>query len=141
MSPAVRLATVTDTPLSVDAVLAAVADPSVGGIGVFLGVVRDTDDGQDVRSLDYTAHPSAAEELRRCAQRVADQHDVVSVAVTHRVGHLEIGELAVVVAVGAVHRAEALSACSQLIDDVKGGVPIWKEQAYTSGAVGWVGLP
>lgn len=141
MSSAVREASVGDAPISVDRLLAQVRDPAVGGIGLFLGVVRDHDEGQGVSSLDYTAHPSAAAVLARCAERVAGAHDVLTVAVEHRVGHLEVGDLAVVVAVGAVHRAAALEACRQLIDDLKAEVPIWKEQSFRTGAVEWVGLP
>jgi molybdopterin synthase catalytic subunit len=141
MSSAVREASVGDAPISVDRLLEKVRDPAVGGIGLFLGVVRDHDEGQGVSSLDYTAHPSAATVLAGCAERVAAAHDVLSVAVEHRVGHLEVGDLAVVVAVGAVHRAAALEACRQLIDDLKAEVPIWKEQSFSTGAVEWVGLP
>ena len=141
MSSAVREASVGDAPISVDRLLAQVRGPAVGGIGLFLGVVRDHDEGQGVSSLDYTAHPSAASVLARCAERVAEAHDVLTVAVEHRVGHLEVGDLAVVVAVGAVHRTEALVACRQLIDDLKDEVPIWKEQAFAGGGVEWVGLP
>ena len=141
MSSAVREASVGDAPISVDRLLAQVKDPAVGGIGLFLGVVRDHDEGQGVSSLDYTAHPSAASVLARCAERVAEAHDVLTVAVEHRVGHLEVGDLAVVVAVGAAHRAAALEACRQLIDDLKAEVPIWKEQSFSTGAVEWVGLP
>lgn len=141
MSPLVRQARLVAAPLSVDRLVAAVSDHSVGGIGLFVGVVRNADEGKDVQSLDYTAHPSAEARLRACAEQIADRHDVVAVAVEHRVGHLEVGDLAVVVAVGAVHRAEALNACHQLIDDVKAQVPIWKEQAFASGGSEWVGLP
>lgn len=140
MSSPVRHAQVVDAPLSVDRILAFVGDSSVGGIGLFLGVVRDTDDGQGVQSLDYTAHPTAEDQLRACAERVAAGHDVVTIAVEHRVGHLLVGDLAVVVAVGAVHRAAALEACRELIDDLKATVPIWKQQVFTSGATEWVGL-
>ena len=141
MSSAVREASVGDAPISVDRLLGLVREPAVGGIALFVGVVRDHDEGQGVSSLDYTAHPSAASVLARCAERVAEAHDVLTVAVEHRVGHLEVGDLAVVVAVGAVHRAPALEACRQLIDDLKAEVPIWKEQAFSTGAVEWVGLP
>ena len=92
-------------------------------------------------SLDYTQHPTAEQVLRRCAEQVAADHDVVAVAVEHRIGHLQVGDLAVVVAVAAVHRGPALAACAQLIDTVKDQVPIWKEQRFTSGEVAWVGLP
>lgn len=137
----VRLAGITDAPLSVDKLIAAVATPEVGGIGIFLGVVRSRDEGRAVDSLDYSDHPSADAVLAECAGRVAAQHDVIGVAVEHRVGHLEVGELAVVVVVGAAHRHAALSACTQLIDEIKSSVPIWKEQHFSSGASAWVGLP
>jgi molybdopterin synthase catalytic subunit len=138
---AVTSARVLDTPLSVDRLLAAVSRPSVGGVGLFVGVVRDHDEGAGVSSLDYTAHPTAERQLAECADEVAGAYDVVAVAVEHRTGHLEVGDLAVVVAVGAVHRGEALAACRQLIDDLKARVPIWKEQRFTSGESSWVGLP
>ena len=137
----VRLAGITDAPLSVDKLIAAVTTPEVGGIGIFLGVVRSRDEGRGVDSLDYSDHPSANAVLAQCAGRVAAQHDVIGVAVEHRVGHLEVGELAVVVVVGAAHRHAALSACAQLIDEIKTSVPIWKEQHFSSGASAWVGLP
>jgi molybdopterin synthase catalytic subunit len=137
----VRLAGITDAPLSVDKLIAAVATPEVGGIGIFLGVVRSHDEGRAVDSLDYSDHPTADDVLAECAGRVAAQHDVIGVAVQHRVGHLEVGELAVVVAFGAAHRHAALSACTQLIDEIKTSVPIWKEQHFSSGASAWVGLP
>jgi molybdopterin synthase catalytic subunit len=137
----VRLAGITDAPLSVDKLVSAVTTPEVGGISIFLGVVRSRDEGRAVDSLDYSDHPSADAVLTQCAERVAAQHDVIGVAVEHRVGHLEVGELAVVVVVGAAHRHAALSACTQLIDEIKTSVPIWKEQHFSSGASAWVGLP
>jgi molybdopterin synthase catalytic subunit len=124
----------------VDALLERVSGPRIGGIGVFVGVIRDQDSGADVSSLDYSKHPSAADMLRRCAERVAAAHEVCAVAVEHRIGHLRVGDLAVVVAVGAVHRGPALAACRQLIDDLKAEVPIWKEQHFADGTTGWVGL-
>jgi len=141
MSSVVREVRVLDSPLSVDRMVAAVSDPVVGGIALFVGVVRNRDQDLGVASLNYVQHPSAEQVLRGCAERVAGAHDVVSVAVEHRVGHLEVGDLAVVVAVGAVHRGEALAACQQLIDQLKAEVPIWKEQLFTSGVSQWVGLP
>ena len=141
MSSRVRHCQVREDPLSVDRLLAAVRDPAVGGVALFLGTVRDLDEGRTVRSLDYTGHPSAADRLRESAERVAAAHDIVAVAVEHRVGHLEIGDLAVVVAVGAVHRPEAFAACRHLIDDLKAEVPIWKEQHFDTGTASWVGLP
>jgi molybdopterin synthase catalytic subunit len=106
-----------------------------------VGTVRNRDHDAQVNSLDYTQHPSAVDVLRRCAEQTANQHDVLAIAVEHRVGHLEVGDIAVVVAIGAVHRGEALAACAHLINTVKAEVPIWKEQHFTSGDSEWVGLP
>ena len=141
MASKVRLAGISNAPLNVNKLVAAVSDHEAGGIGMFLGLVRNRDTGQDVDSLDYSEHPSAASILLDCAQRVAGAHEVVAIAVEHRVGHLEVGELAVVVAASAVHRHAALAACAQLINEVKDRVPIWKEQHFTSGKSEWVGLP
>lgn len=141
MSTRVRLAEITEQPLSVDRLVGLVSDRGTGGIAVFVGVVREQDSGAEVASLDYTQHPTASAALQASAERVADAHDVRAVAVAHRIGHLEIGDLAVVVATGAVHRGPALDACRNLIDDLKSSVPIWKEQHLTSGEVTWVGLP
>jgi molybdopterin synthase catalytic subunit len=136
----VREASTSAEPLSVDRLLAAVRDPRVGGVALFVGVVRDHDHGDAVTSLDYTAHPTAAAALAACAEATAAAYDVLAIAVSHRTGHLEVGDLAVVVAVGAVHRQPALEACRHLIDTLKEQVPIWKEQALTDGTSEWVGL-
>ncbi len=141
MSSAVREASVSSSPLSVDRLMQVISDPSVGGLALFIGVVRNRDEGSDVVSLDYTQHPSAPELLRRCAEQTAERYEIVSLAVSHRIGHLVVGDLAVVVAVGAVHRGEALKACAYLIDTLKTEVPIWKEQLFESGSAQWVGLP
>lgn len=138
MVSVIRLAEIRDTPLSVDEVRAAVMDPAAGGIGLFAGVVRDHDDGRDVTALSYSAHPSAAAELRRVAESIAAKFDVRAIAAVHRVGDLAIGDLAVVVAVSADHRAEALDACRALIDELKHTVPIWKQQRFAGGASEWV---
>ncbi len=126
-------------PLSLDAGLAAVRDPGCGAVAVFLGLVRDHDHGRGVTALDYTAHPRAAETLAACAEQVAARHDV-RVWVEHRVGHLEVGDTAVAVVAAAAHRGPALTACRELIEELKAGVPIWKEQRLVDGDVEWVGL-
>jgi molybdopterin synthase catalytic subunit len=141
MTSPVRAAHILEAPLSVDRLLGLVQHPVVGGIALFVGVVRDHDSGAAVVSLDYSQHPTAEALLTRCAEQTAAAHDVVAVAVEHRVGHLEVGDLAVVVAVGAVHRGPALAACAHLINTLKAEVPIWKEQRFVSGTTAWVGLP
>ena len=138
--PVVREASLSADPLSVDRLLGEVRTPAVGGIALFVGVVRDHDHGAAVRSLDYTAHPTAVRALTACADQTASAYDVTALAVSHRTGHLEVGDVAVVVAVGAVHRQAALEACRHLIDTLKAQVPIWKEQSLTDGTTEWVGL-
>jgi molybdopterin synthase catalytic subunit len=131
----VRLIDVRAGELSVDEVRAAVADPAAGGIALFAGAVRDSDHDRQVTGLSYSAHPSAAGELRR----VAEKFRVTAVAAVHRVGDLAVGDLAVVVAVSCPHRADALDACRALIDELKETVPIWKHQRFADGASEWVG--
>jgi molybdopterin synthase catalytic subunit len=137
----VVLADISEFPLSFDTVLEAVRHPRAGGIATFIGVVRERDHGQAVQTLDYTSHPSAPQVMRELAERLAAEEDVIRVAVVHRVGHLEIGDLAVVVAVSAVHRGAAMDVCRRLIDEVKASVPIWKHQTFEDGSDEWVGTP
>lgn len=134
----IRLAELRESPLSVDEVHAAVTDPAAGGIALFVGTVRDHDQGSGVVSLSYSAHPSAAAELRRVAEKVAASYSVRALAAVHRVGDLKVGDLAVVVAVACDHRGEAFEACRHLIDELKATVPIWKHQRFADGASEWV---
>jgi molybdopterin synthase catalytic subunit len=134
----VRLAEVRETPLSVDEVLSAVSDPAAGGIALFVGTVRDNDHDREVIRLGYTAHPSAAAEMRRVAEKVAARFGLMAVAAVHRVGDLSVGDLAVVTAVACPHRAEAFDACRALIDELKQTVPIWKHQEFAGGDSEWV---
>jgi molybdopterin synthase catalytic subunit len=137
----VRLIGIRSEPLSVDEVLAAVADPRAGGTCVFIGTVRDTDHGRGVTALDYEAHPSVEDVLREVAAQVAKDFPVCAVAAVHRAGPLTIGDLSVVVATSAPHRGEAFEACRRLIDDLKREVPIWKHQVFADGGDEWVGSP
>ncbi len=134
----IRLIAIRDTPLSLDEVRLAVADPAAGGIALFAGTVRDDDRGRPVTRLSYSAHPSAEEELRRVAEKVAADFPVRGLAAVHRVGDLAVGDLAVVVAMSCPHRAEALEGCRVLIDEIKAGVPVWKHQHFGDGSEEWV---
>ena len=134
----IKLIDLRDEPLSVDEVRAAVGDPAAGGIALFLGAVRDHDHGKGVLRLSYSAHPSAAAELRRVAEKVAASFDVRALAAVHRVGELGVGDLAVVTAVACAHRGEAFEACRMLIDELKRSVPIWKQQWFADGDSEWV---
>jgi molybdopterin synthase catalytic subunit len=140
-SAAVRLIALRDRALDVGEVTAAVSDPAAGGLTVFVGAVRDHDGGQAVARLEYTAHPSAEERLAEVAAEVADEFDVVAVAAVHRVGVLDIGDLAVVSAVSAAHRGTAFEASRALIDRLKQRVPIWKHQQFADGSDEWVNTP
>ncbi|HUZ54159.1 MAG TPA: molybdenum cofactor biosynthesis protein MoaE [Streptosporangiaceae bacterium] len=134
----IRLAELREEPLSVDEVYAAITDPAAGGIAVFAGAVRDHDHGKSVTELSYSAHPSAADQLREVVEKVAARFDVHAIAAVHRIGDLAIGDLAVVVGVSSAHRDTAFEACRVLIDDLKATVPIWKHQRFTSGDSEWV---
>lgn len=140
-TPAVRLVAISEDPLSVTEVLDSLEDESAGGLVLFVGRVRDHDQGQGVTGLSYSAHPSALARLQEVCDRVAQEHDVTGVAAVHRVGDLAIGDLAVVVATTAGHRGSSFEASRALIDTLKAEVPIWKHQRFVDGSDEWVGSP
>lgn len=140
MDDPIRLLGLRAEPLSLDEVRAAVGDPAAGGTAYFVGTVRDHDGGRaGVAALEYTAHPSAEEELRRVAEKVAADFPVLALAALHRTGDLRVGDDAVIVAVSCAHRDAAFAACRRLIDDLKHEVPIWKHQRFTDGTEEWPG--
>lgn len=132
---------VTSEPLSVDEHLAAVGGPQSGAVVAFSGVVRDHDHGRVVVSLEYVGHPTAEDILRECRDEIAADPAVHAVAVSHRIGHLAIGDAALVAAVAGAHRAEAFDACERLVDLVKSRLPIWKRQLFPDGTDQWVNCP
>ena len=136
-----RLVDIRDTPLDVDEVLASLDDASSGGVTVFVGRVRDRDEGQDVTGLEYSAHPSALDKLRDVCAQVATTYDVTALAAVHRTGPLAIGDIAVICATATGHRGEAFDATRALIDTLKDEVPIWKHQMFADGTEEWVGSP
>ncbi len=138
MMSVIRLAELRADELSVDEVRAAAADPAAGAVVVFTGAVRNHDRGRGVSALSYSAHPSATAELERLAEKIAASYPVVAIAVLHRTGDLQVGDLAVVAAVSAAHRSNAFEACEALIDELKATVPIWKHQLFTGGDSEWV---
>ena len=119
--------------------LAFVADPAAGGTCVFVGTVRDHSDAGGVTSLEYEAWTELAERrLREIAGELFERWDVRKVAVLHRTGTLEIGDVSVVVACSAPHRADAFEACRHGIERVKEDVPIWKKELLATGESEWV---
>ncbi|MFQ6395809.1 molybdenum cofactor biosynthesis protein MoaE [Nocardia sp. KC 131] len=133
----VRLAAISDRPLDPAEVEAAVTGPAHGAVVVFTGKVRNHDGGQAVSALEYSAHPEAERFLRNCCAELAASSGL-PVAAAHRIGQLTIGDLAIVVAVAAPHRAEAFTACAELVDRIKHEVPIWKRQLFADGLSEWV---
>lgn len=155
MAGTAPLARITDAAIDPREVEQAVWTTADGAMVTFSGIVRDHDGGRDgVQHIEYSAHPTAADELARlCDQiagamsgptgadgRPADPQRVVRVGAVHRVGVLEVGEVAVVAVAVAPHRAEAFAACSELIERLKHGVPIWKRQLFSDGLSEWVGV-
>ncbi|MGW3963110.1 molybdenum cofactor biosynthesis protein MoaE [Amycolatopsis sp. NPDC005003] len=143
-APAVRVARalVTEEALSVEEHARLVEDDAAGAVVTFAGVVRDHDGGKGVRDLTYEGHPSAGQVI---ADVVADLSarwsGVRAVAVSHRVGALTIGDVALACAVAAEHRGQAFAACSELVDEVKARLPVWKHQHFTDGTDEWVNSP
>jgi len=122
--------------------VAAVTTPASGAVVTFIGQVRDHDPDAAgrVTGLDYSAHPDAGRIIGEIAERVRAQHPLVNLCVSHRIGHLDVGDLALVAAVASAHRAVAFAACEDLVETVKAEVPIWKKQFEADGAHTWVGL-
>ena len=127
------------TPLDAAALEAAVLARTDGALVTFRGVIRDHDRGSAVEFLEYTAHPDAAAFLGAACARVAETHGLV-VAAEHRIGRLDVGDVALVAVAAAPHRREAFEACSALVDEIKQTVPIWKKQHRPDGPAEWVGL-
>ncbi|HTB21837.1 MAG TPA: molybdenum cofactor biosynthesis protein MoaE [bacterium] len=124
------------------ALLRDLEDPACGALASFVGKVRREHRGRAVIRLDYEAHPSLAlKELRRVAQDARARWTLGPLLLAHRVGRLEIGEVAVLVAVASAHREEAFAACRFLIDEVKARVPVWKHEFYADLSEAWVGAP
>jgi molybdopterin synthase catalytic subunit len=136
--PEVRRADVSDAPIAVEDVRALAADDRAGAVVTFSGDVRDHDHGRSVARLEYEGHPTAAAVIADVAREVATRHDVIAIAVSHRIGPLQIGDSALVAAVSAAHRGEAFRACADLVDEVKHRLPVWKHQVFTDGSDEWV---
>jgi molybdopterin synthase catalytic subunit len=135
-------AEISEEPLSVEEHASLVESAVAGAVVTFAGVVRDHDRGRGVVSLDYEGHPSAKAVVEEVAAAVAGRHPGVrAIAVSHRIGALAIGDVALACAVAAAHRREAFAACADLVDVVKARLPVWKHQSFTDGTDEWVNCP
>jgi molybdopterin synthase catalytic subunit/molybdopterin converting factor small subunit len=129
----------TDEPLDPSAVVREVSDAEAGGIATFIGTTRVHSRGRTVQYLDYEAYGGMAEKVMAgIGEELKRKFDLCEVAIAHRVGRVGIGDLSVVIAVSAPHRADALAACREAIDTLKETVPLWKKEVYEGGEE-WIG--
>lgn len=129
----------TAEPLSLDAVVRAVARDEAGAVASFLGTVRSRSRDRNVLHLEYEAYEGMAEEMmEELARDLTARHGLLAVAIHHRVGRVEIGQPSVAIAVSSAHRAAALAACREAIDTLKETVPLWKKEVYEGGEE-WIG--
>ena len=124
-----------------DALLRLVDSELAGAVTSFFGVVRNHDVGRAVVGIDYSAHPSAPDVLSALAEQFAARPGVHAVAIEHRVGSLGVGDVALFAAVSASHRSEAFAALSELVDQVKTELPVWKKQYLADSTYEWSQLP
>jgi molybdopterin synthase catalytic subunit len=137
-----RINEVSGEPLDIPAHLSAVSTGACGAVVTFIGQVRDHDPDANgrVTGLDYSAHPDAGRILAGIVDRFRAEFPQVNLAVSHRIGHLDVGDLALVAAVASAHRGVAFQVCERLVEAVKVEVPIWKKQYEVDGSHAWVGL-
>ena len=128
-----------DAPLDLASCVAAVESEEAGAIATFVGTTRIASRGRTVQHLEYEAYPEMAEQvMAEIAEELRGRHDLIGVAIHHRIGRVGIGEQSVVIAVSSAHRAAALAACAEAIDALKERVPLWKKEVYEGGAE-WIG--
>ena len=131
-----------DKVLSIDESYAYLQDPEAGGISLFVGTIRNKNQNKDVEHLTMEAYSAMAKkQMERIANEAAEQWPIRKITVSHRTGQLEIGDIAVIIGVCSIHRAEAFKACEWLIDTLKKEVPIWKNEFYTDGSAWLVPHP
>jgi molybdopterin synthase catalytic subunit len=129
----------THDPIRLEDLIAQVESSECGGVVSFLGTVRNHHGGREVLRLEYEAYQPMAE--AECARIIAEAESrwPVAIALQHRLGTLEIGDVAVAIAAASAHRDEAFAACRHVIEELKLRVPIWKREYYADGTVSWVG--
>jgi MoaE-MoaD fusion protein len=128
-----------EEPLSIEAAVAEVRTDDAGAIATFVGTTRRRSRGRDVLHLEYEAYEGMAEEVMAAlAAGLEARHELTGVAIHHRIGRVDVGETSVVIAVSAPHRAAALAACREAIDELKVSVPLWKKEVYEGGEE-WIG--
>lgn len=130
---------VKDSPIDMGELIAAVQSDRAGAVATFIGQVRNHDSGRDVTSIDYEAHPDASQVISRVAHDIAEGSGALKIAVEHRSGHLDVGDIALGAAVSAAHRVEAFAVLEELVEQVKLRLPVWKKQEFPGGGYEWSG--
>lgn len=125
-------------PIDLGRLIATVEGAAHGAVATFTGLVRDHHEGRSVSGLEYSAYEGMAEREMQAILGEAEARWPVRLAACHRLGALEIGEVAVAVAAGGAHRTEAFEACRYAIEEIKRRVPIWKRERYADGSASWV---
>jgi len=129
---------ITEEELSVNDVMAKVADTGCGGISIFVGTTRDLFAGKEVVRLEYESYaPMALREMKKLCDETRGHLSVVHLALVHRLGEVKVGEASIIVAASSVHRKEANAATSRIMDVVKERVPVWKKEVYSDGSKSW----
>jgi molybdopterin synthase catalytic subunit len=130
---------VTKDPISADSVLPLVTRDEHGAIALFLGTVRDHNDGRPVQGVNYEAYTEMAQRvLRQIVEEAHSKSQSLSIAAVHRIGELKVGDVSIAIAVSSAHRAEAFEGCRYVIEEVKKRVSIWKEERYVTGESAWL---
>jgi molybdopterin synthase catalytic subunit len=131
---------ITEDPLDAAALINSARRDTCGAVASFIGAVRNHDGGESVDAIEYSSHPASPQILREIVSEMRDRPGVHCIVAWHRVGRLEIGDDAMVVAVAAEHRAQAFRAVETIVEDVKAKLPIWKKQELSDGSHNWSGL-
>ena len=132
-------ARLTTRPIDVGELIREVSASQVGAVSIFLGTVRDSNDGRAVDGIEYSAYDvMAAAEMNRIAVEAAERFEGVTVRLEHRVGHLLVGDISVAIVCAHPHRRAALDANRYVIEELKRRVPIWKREHYQDGTREWV---
>jgi molybdopterin synthase catalytic subunit len=133
---------ITNGSIAAQPVIDNVRKNAYGAVVTFVGTVRDNSEGKRVRYLEYEAYPEMAEKkLREISAEIQNRWGISDIDIVHRVGRIEVGDIAIVIAVGSTHREEAFQACQYAIDRIKEITPIWKKEFYEDGSSAWTGHP
>ena len=135
----IRASIVRDS-IDVSSITLEAASPTCGATALFLGTVRDSNEGRSVEGIEYTAYEEMAErEMRAVLDEAAEKYSIASAILEHRIGELAVGDASIAVVVTHPHRGDAMDALRYIVDETKSRAPIWKREKYSDGTREWVG--